>query len=165
MKDIELTPEELEFATKLWGLSEEEKKTLLPNLSGAQKRFINHWPKIFDYKMIAEVVWAKNCMRNAKPGDKMVFSAMGSWLVDESTFRCPWVAGAMLPMVYGMSDRIMDDLDPAYMGMDYMKCPDMEPEEGGLGSVLFKFHFIKEKRIMPEGAHRTGVDDVLKEDS
>ncbi len=162
MKEIELTAEELEFAAKLWGLSEEERKTILPKITGAQKRFIRHWPELFEYKILAEVVWAKNCIRNAKVGDKMVFSAMGSWLIEESTFRCAWAAGAMLPMMYGISDRIMDELDPAYMGMDYIKCPDMEPEEGGTGSVLFKLHFIKEKRKMPEGAHRTGVDKVLE---
>jgi uncharacterized repeat protein (TIGR04076 family) len=161
MKDIELRPEELEFATKFWALSEKEKEEILPKLTGCQKRFFRHFTDFFNYKIVAEVVWAKNCIRNAKPGDKMVFTGMGGLIYEESSLHCIWAASVMLPMVYGIFDRVMEGHEPNLMGMDYFKCPDMEPEEGGTGSVFFKIRIIKNKYTMPEKAHRPGVDDFF----
>jgi len=152
MKEIELTPEQLEFAAaRLWKLSTEERKTILPKLTPMQKRFIRRLPDFGEWKIIQEVVWAKSCPLQAKPGDKIVYSGMGIILPEESSFGtrtthgyCTWAIMAMLPFVYACSDRLMDGLDVSPKGIDLVKCMDMEPAEGGTGEVLFKVYAIKE---------------------
>jgi uncharacterized repeat protein (TIGR04076 family) len=152
MGEIELTPRELEFAAKLWKLTEEEKKRILPNLRPMQKRFLRSFADFYGWKIIQEVEWAKSCPLQAKPGDKIVYNGMGILLPEESSFGtrttggyCTWAIMAMLPFVYTCSDRLMDNLDLTPRGMDYGKCMEMEPAEGGMGEVRFKVYAIREK--------------------
>jgi uncharacterized repeat protein (TIGR04076 family) len=161
MKEIDLRPDELEFAGKFWDLTEEEKRNILPKLTGCQKRFFRHFSVYYNYKIIAEVSRAKNCIRNARVGDRMVFNGMGAIMYNESSFHCAWATSAVLPVIYSITDRIMDDLEPNLMGLDYVKCPDMEPEEGGTGSVHFKIKVIKNQCVMPANAHRPGIDEFF----
>jgi uncharacterized repeat protein (TIGR04076 family) len=163
MKNIELRPDELDFAVKFWALSKEEKEEILPKLTGCQKRFFRRFTDFYNYKIIAEVVQAKNCIRNAKPGDKMVFGGMGGLIYDESSLHCTWAASSMFPVILSITDRIMDGLEPYIMGIDHVKCPGLEPEEGGTGSVIFKIKVINEKYVQPEDEHRPGVDNYFSE--
>jgi uncharacterized repeat protein (TIGR04076 family) len=158
MKDIELTPKELEFAVNLWGLSDEERKKILPNLTPYQKRFIRHWKDFFKYKIIQEVVWSKNCAEGAKPGDKFVYSAMGEFLPDESTFGCTFGMQVMLPFMYVVRDRICSGIDPSPMGIHYVRCIDTPPAQGGTGGSFFKVYCIKENVKVPPGIYRPGVE-------
>jgi uncharacterized repeat protein (TIGR04076 family) len=153
-KEIELTPQEKEFAIKrLWKLSDEEAKKLIPNLSPFQKKFIKRLPDFGEYKIIQEVVYAKSCPLQAKKGDKIVYSGMGILLPEESSFGarrtggyCTWMIMAMLGFVYACSDRLTDGIDDiSPMGINMSKCMDMEPAEGGTGMVLFKVYAIKKR--------------------
>ena len=157
MEEIKLTPEELEFAANLWGLSEEDKKRILPKLTPDQKRFIRTFPRYWQYKEIAEVVEANNCMRNAKPGDKLVFHGMGGWLSDESTLNCVWAAANIGRMQRVIAERVAGGIDVENMGTNYIRCPEVKLEEGGIGSVLFKVYFIKEEDGTLRDGHRSGV--------
>lgn len=158
MEELKLTPEELEFASNLWGLTEEEKKKILPNLIPYQKRFIRHWQDFFDYKIIQEVVWAKNCAEVAKPGDKFVYSGMGQFLPEESTFGCTFGMQVMLPIMHVVRDRICSGIDPTPMGINQVRCIDKPPEDGGTGGALFKVYCIKSKVKIPPGIYRPGIE-------
>ncbi len=147
MAEVKLTEDEVKRGIDLMGWSEEQAKSFVPNLTPYQKRFMKHVPDFFNYKIIQEVVWAKNCARNPKPGDKTVFAAVGMFLPEESTFPgcgfCTFAITQILPFLYVVYDRICSGLDPSPMGINYIKCPDIEPAEGGTGSVLFKVYCIK----------------------
>ena len=161
MEEVKLTPKELEFAGKLWGFSEEEKKRILSKLTAFQKRFLRAFPRYWQYKLVAEVVEANNCMRNAKPGDKMVFMGMGGWRSAESTLHCTWAAANMAAIRMVISDRVTAGIDIENMGTNYIRCPEAKLEEGGNGSVLFKIYFVKEKSDLLPNVHRPGVDDRI----
>lgn len=151
IENIVLTEEELEIAaTRLWELSDQERKTILPNLTPMQKRFLRSLNKggFENYRIMQEVVWAKNCPRQAKVGGKIVYNSMGEIRPDDCdafpvTGYCTQAMMAMLSHSYLISDRVQAGLFPGPEGIDYVKCPHMEPEEGGIGSVLFKIYCVE----------------------
>jgi hypothetical protein len=165
MEQITLTTEELDLAEKLMGWSEEQKKTLPSRLTDYQKRFIRHWPDFFNYKIIQEVIWSSHCPVQAKPGDKIVYSALGDLIQEESSFGdrttfgyCFVCVMAMLPFFYTVRDRICSGFDdPSPAGIDYVKCIDIEPRFGGTGSVFCKIYCVKSKVKVPPGLFREGV--------
>ena len=165
MEQIKLTKEELYRAAKLMGWSEEQKNTLSLKLTDYQKRFIRHWPDFFKYKIIEEVIWASHCPLQAKPGDKIVYSALGDLLPEESSFGnratfgyCSFCLYPMLPFFYTVRDRICSGLnDPSPAGIDYVKCVDIEPRLGGTGTVFCKIYCVKSQVKVPQGLFRDGV--------
>ena len=151
LENITLTEEEIEIGAKaLWGLSDEERRTIIPNLTPMQKRFLRCCKKggFFGYKIIQEVVSVKNCPRQAKVGGKIVYNAMGELVPFKSdafpvTGICTQAVMAMLTQSYLVSDRISGGLDPDPAGLNLVRCPNFSLEEGGLGSVLFKVYRVK----------------------
>lgn len=170
MEKIELTPEELERAAIIWGLSEEEKKTRLPKLTPYQKRFVRHFPDFFRYKIVQEVTFAKTCATQGKPGDKIVYSAMGDILREECNFGargrgfyCVLLPMSMLPMFYVVRDRICAGFDdPSPVGYNNIKCPDTDIDYNGTGLVFTKVYCIKSKVTPPPGIYRPEIYDLLK---
>ena len=166
MVDIVLTQDELARAAKIMGWSEEQKKTLPLILTDYQKRFIRHWPDFFKYKIIQEVTWSKHCALQAKPGDKIVYTALGDLLPEECTFGnrptggyCSLAVMAMLPFFYTVRDRICTGVDdPSPAGVDYIKCMDVEPVLGGTGMIICKVYCVKSKVNVPKGLFREGVE-------
>ncbi len=169
MKEIELTAREQEFAARLMGWSEDQKKALPPKLTDYQRRFIRHFGEFFEWKIIQEVTWAKHCALQAKPGDRIVYSALGDPLLEESSFGnrstggyCSFCVMAMLPFFYTVRDRICSGVDdPSPAGVDYIKCMDVEPSLGGTGMVISKVYCVKSKVSVPKGLFREGVEDYI----
>jgi uncharacterized repeat protein (TIGR04076 family) len=167
MADIKLTPQEIERAMDFWGCSPEERKTLPSKLTPYQKRFIKHLDDFCNYKIIAEVKWQGHCAMGAKVGGKIVFSALGEIIPEECTAFPPHRAGLnycsfavqeMLPFIHVVQDRIMSGCaNPSPMGIDYIKCIDMEPARGGTGEVRFSIYCVKEKVKVPKGMYRIKV--------
>jgi hypothetical protein len=157
LENIELTEEEIEIGAKmLWALTDEERKTIIPNLTPMQKRFLRCIRKggFENYRIIQEVVSAKNCPRQAKVGGKIVYNAMGELRPDDCdafpvTGYCTQAMMAMLLHSYLVSDRISGGLDPDPVGINFVRCPNLEPAEGGIGSVLFKVYRIKVEGEVP----------------
>jgi len=151
IENIKLTDEEMEIAAaKLWNLNDEERKAIMPNLTPMQKRFIRTMMKggFENYRVIQEVVSARNCPRQAKVGGKMVYSAMVEIRPDDCdafpvTGYCTQAMMAMLNHAYLISDRLQAGLNPDPEGINYVRCPHMSPAEGGIGSVLFKVYCIE----------------------
>ena len=160
-EQITLKPEELEFAANLWGFSEEEKETILPNLNSYQKRYIRHWPDFFKYKIIQEVVWAKKCAEMSKEGDQIVYSGIGEFLPDESTFGCTFAIQTALPLMHVIQERILSGQDPTPVGLNLVRCIDTPPERGGSGATLTKLYCIESKWELPEGVYRPGVKEYI----
>jgi uncharacterized repeat protein (TIGR04076 family) len=151
IENIELTEEEIEIgATRLWELTDEERKAIIPNLTPMQKRFLRSMRKggFENYRIIQEVVSVKNCPRQAKVGGKIVYNTMGEIRPDDCdafpvTGYCTQAMMAMLSHSYLISDRVQAGLFPGPEGIDYVRCPHMAPAEGGIGSVVFKIYCIE----------------------
>lgn len=151
LENITLTEEEIErTASKLWGLSDEERKTIMPNLTPMQKRFLRcqSLNGFGNYKIIQEVVSVNNCPRQARIGGKLVYNAMGELTPFESdafpvTGVCTQAVMAMLTQSHLVSDRVSAGLDPDPVGLNLVRCPNFSLEEGGLGSVVFKVYRVE----------------------
>ncbi len=164
MKELELTPKEIERAMDFWGCSAEQRKTLPAKLTPYQKKFIKHLDDFFNYKIIQEVTDVSVCAMRARVGGKIVYSAMGELLTEECTAYpehrdikgyCPFAVQEMLPLIYTVQDRIMAGCeDPSPIGLIHVRCIDEEPARGGTGLVRFKVYCIKEKVKVPEGMYR-----------
>ena len=164
-EDIKLTQAEIDYATDHWGWSEEYKKLVVPKFTPFQKRFIKNLKTFFDYKIIMEVVESNHCARRAEPGDKTVFGAIGVFLPEESTFPgggfCTWSLTTILPFLQLVYDHICAGIDPTPMGQDLVRCPDIEPEKGGTGSVLYRIYCIKEPVHVRSDTYRSNFQKRL----
>ncbi len=137
-----IPPELIEFARQKYRASDEQ----IDKLTDTQWRVIKSAPSRWQYRMVAEVVEANNCLAGHKKGDKYVFSASGFLLPDESTVTrlCLWALAPMLPFIYIVYDRLAEGLDdPSPKGWDSMHCPDVGLDCGGVGQVLFKVYCEK----------------------
>jgi len=162
-EQIVLNSGELEFAANLWGLSDEEKKTILPNLNPFQKRYIRHWPDFFRYKIIQEVKWAKKCAEKAEEGDKLVYNGMGEYLPFESTFGCAFAIQGMFPLMHVIRERLLSGLDPTPQNLNLVRCIDNPPERGGSGATLYNVYCVKSRCEIPDGMFRPGVKEYVEE--
>ena len=142
MAPEEISPELIEFARQRYGASDEQ----IAKLSATQWRVIKSAPSRWQYRMVAEVVEANNCLAGHKKGDKYVFSASGFLLPDESTVPrlCLWAIAPMLPFMHIVYDRLAEGLDdPSPKGWDSVHCADVGLDCGGVGQVLFKVYCEK----------------------
>ncbi|MFC1923769.1 hypothetical protein ACFLXA_00135 [Chloroflexota bacterium] len=117
----------------------------LDSLSLKQWRRLDLQPGFRDYWLIAEVVQAKHCGLDPKPGDKFVFASACILLPEESTFpaMCLWAMSRVFPFTNMVMDRIIEGLDPNDIWFDHVKCTDTGVGCGGLGEVLFRIHCEK----------------------
>jgi uncharacterized repeat protein (TIGR04076 family) len=122
------------------GYTEEDVK----GLTRKQKELLLVGEDLYNYKMIAEVVKAKNCGYRPNIGDRYVFAPGGTIITEECTWPiCVYALAPMLPFFYMYYDRIRAGLDPNDMWMENIKCADIGTDCGGFGEVLFKFTFEK----------------------
>jgi len=93
--------------------------------------------------LIIEVVSSHGCMVGMKPGDKLVFRALG--ILDPKR-SSPWCAQAMgdIPSVANMvQDRFFSGLDMNDMVYDQFSCMDVGPK-GGWGQITMKAYVVDE---------------------
>ena len=125
-----------ETVKKIWGWTDAEVERLGPkNLNliekGGQFRL---------WRLVAEVLEAKNCIAGLKKGHRYVMHASGFLLPEESTGPkiCLWALAAFVPFSYMLYDRIGEGSDPSEFWIDRVRCLDVGVERGGYGEVLFR---------------------------
>ncbi len=145
MVKTKVSSEMVEFLKTRYGFTDEQ----IQNLSPTQWRHVNAHNVRENCRIIAEVVWEKNCAIKPKKGDKFVLNAGGILLPQESTIpiMCLWAIANFLPFVHIVYDRIAQGLDPSPVGWDSVKCSDVGVECGGMGEVLFKIYCEKASQI------------------
>ncbi len=131
--------EELDRLKKLWGWSDEQIKDLLTE---KHWRLLDRGHKFDEYRLVAEVVEARNCLARHKVGERYVFHGSGFLLPEESSVRrfCLWAMAPLLPFSYMFYDRISLDADPTSFAIDSVGCADVGIECGGYGKVIFKVY-------------------------
>lgn len=115
------------------------------NLSPKAWAYIGTLERKKEYRIVAEVVHAKNCACKPKKGDRFVLTANGMLLPEESTFPvfCMYALQALFPFFPAINERFAGNLDPSPSGWDMVRCFDVGQECGGLGSVLFRIYCEK----------------------
>ena len=101
-------------------------------------------PDIAKKTMIIEVVESHGCTAGLKPGDQLVFSALG--LLDPKRSK-PWCAQAMSEIgsfANMFQDRFVAGLDPNDCLYSYFSCMDAGPK-CGWGQVIMKAYVEEEK--------------------
>jgi len=113
-------------------------------LSEKQLKFLSLRERLGQYKVEAEVVYAKGCAAKPKIGDKIVFTGTGEFIAEETTFPflCVATVTALWPLINTGMDRIIEGLDPNGMWRDQFKCRDMGVRWGMFGEVVFKLRYI-----------------------
>lgn len=104
-------------------------------------------PRVYDYKMVAEVVKSDGCAYKFKIGDKYVFASVGQLLPRETTCPsvCPWAIAPMVRFSYIVYDRLSQGLELEGLFPDHLKCYDTGVDCGGFGEVLFRMYCVKER--------------------
>lgn len=138
-----MDPKLIENMKKLWGWNDEQIKGLpLKN-----QRIIEKGDEFRKWRLVAEVIEARNCIAGLKHGDKYIFHGTGFLLPEESTCKriCLWAMGAFIPFSFMLYDRIGQGEDPSEFWIDRVRCLDVGVERGGYGEALFRMYCVEIK--------------------
>ena len=104
-------------------------------------------PRVYDYKVAAEVVRSDGCAYGFKSGDRYMFASVGQLLPRETTCPtlCPWAIAPMVQFSYIVYDRLGQGAELEGLFPDHLKCYDTGVDCGGFGEVLFRMYCVKEK--------------------
>ncbi len=135
--------EKIEKVKRIWGWTDEQVMLLTPK----HERLIEKGDEFRKWRLIAEVLKARNCIAGLKKGDRYVFHGSGFLLPEETTCKrvCLWAFGAFIPFSYMLYDRIGEGTDPSEFWIDRVRCMDVGIEKGGYGEVLFRLYCEKAK--------------------
>jgi uncharacterized repeat protein (TIGR04076 family) len=131
----------LEKVKKIWGWTDEQAKGISPK----QLKLIEKGEEFRKWRLVAEVLEAKNCIAGLKKGEKYVFHGTGVLLPEESTCPkiCLWALAAFVPFSFMLYDRIGQGDDPSEFWIDRVRCMDVGVERGGYGEALFRLYSTK----------------------
>ncbi|HQM44084.1 MAG TPA: hypothetical protein PLB69_04675, partial [Smithellaceae bacterium] len=124
--------------------TDEEMKTFMNDPVRAKAAPMLFSPAILKKNLIIEVVESHGCSAGLKPGDKLVFRALG--ILDPSK-SSPWCAQAMGEfggIANILQDRYAAGLDPNDSIWKYFSCMDCGPKYGW-GQVIMKAYVEDEK--------------------
>jgi uncharacterized repeat protein (TIGR04076 family) len=138
---MEMNPAMIEKVKKIWGWTDEQVKSL----NAKHERLIEKGDEFRKWRLVAEVIEARNCIAGLKKGDKYVFHGSGFLLPEESTCKrvCLWAFGSFIPFSYMLYDRIGEGIDPSEFWIDRVRCMDVGIERGGYGETLFRLYCVK----------------------
>ena len=133
-----MDPEMAKIVKKIWGYSDEQIKSL----SAKPERLIGRGDEFRKWRLVAEVLVARNCIAGLKKGDTYVFHGSGFLLPEESTCPkiCLWALASFVPFSFMLYDRIGQDQDPSEFWIDRIRCLDVGVERGGYGEALFRLY-------------------------
>ncbi len=131
----------IEKMKKIWGWTDEQ----INGLSSKHQRLIKKGDEFRKWRLVAEVLEAKNCIAGLKKGDKYIFHGSGFLLPEESTCPriCLWALTSFVPFSFMLYDRIGQGNDPSEFWIDRVRCLDVGVERGGYGEALFRLYSIK----------------------
>ena len=133
-----MDPEMAKIVKKIWGYSDEQIKSL----PAKPQRLIERGDEFRTWRLVAEVLEARNCIADLKKGDKYLFHGSGFLLPDESTCPriCLWALASFVPFSFMLYDRIGQGQDPSEFWIDRIRCLDVGVERGGYGEALFRLY-------------------------
>lgn len=104
-----MNQELMEKVKKIWGWTDKQ----LKSLSSKHEKMIEKGDKFRKWRLVAEVLEAKNCIADLDKGNKYVFHGSGFLLPEESTCRriCLWALASFVPFSFMLYDRIGQDND------------------------------------------------------
>ena len=115
-----------------------------PRRANAAKKMFSR--EVAGKYLVIEVVRSHGCTARMKPGDRLVFRALGVLDTEKSS---PWCAHAMgeIPGFANMvQDRYVSGLDPNDMVYNHFSCMDVGPE-CGWGQVVMKVYVADESDL------------------
>jgi len=138
-----MRPDLQEKVKGIWGWTDEQVKFLSPK----NQRLIEKGEEFRKWRLIAEVLEARNCIAGLKKGHKYVFHGSCFLLPEESTCPriCLWAVAAFVPFSFMLYDRIGQGENPSEFWIDRIRCLDVGVERGGYGEALFRLYCEKAK--------------------
>ncbi|MBW1921106.1 MAG: hypothetical protein JRI84_10460 [Deltaproteobacteria bacterium] len=138
-----MRPDLQEKVKGIWGWTDEQVKCLSPK----NQRLIEKGEEFRKWRLIAEVLEARNCIAGLKKGHKYVFHGSGFLLPEESTCPriCLWAVAAFVPFSFMLYDRIGQGENPSEFWIERIRCLDVGVERGGYGEALFRLYCEKAK--------------------
>ena len=136
-----MDPDLMGKVKKIWGWTDEQ----LKSLSSKHERLIEKGDQFRNWRLVAEVLEARNCIAGLKQGNKYVFHGSGFLIPEESTCQqiCLWALASFVPFSFMLYDRIGQDNDPSEFWIDRVRCLDVGIERGGYGEALFRMYCMK----------------------
>ncbi len=119
--------------------TDEEMKTFMNDPRRAKAAPIIFSPAILKKKLTVEVVKSHGCSAGLKPGDKLIFRALGILDTKKSDNWCAQAMGDLGGVANMLQDRFASGMDPAECTWQYLSCADCGPEHGW-GQVIMKFY-------------------------
>ncbi len=117
----------------------------------ADPRRANAAPKIFSREiakkcLIIEVVSSHGCTVGMKPGDRLVFRALGVMDHAKSSPWCVQALGEIGGFANMVQDRYVAGLDPNGITYNHFSCMDAGPQ-CGWGQVVMKSYVVDEDEL------------------
>lgn len=114
----------------------------------ADPRRVNAVKKLFSSEiankyLVIEVVSSHGCTAGMKPGDRLIFKALGVLVPDKSSPWCAQALGEIGGFANMAQDRYVEGLDPNGMVFNHFSCMDVGIK-CGWGQVIMKAFIVEE---------------------
>ena len=110
-------------------------------------RAMERAPKFSTQNIIIECIFSRSCNAGHKVGDKIVLDANAVLQRDQCPERmCAFAIQAATSYIYGIWERIGEDLDDVGTLFDNVHCPDVGVERGGWGETIWKVYAEPKKK-------------------
>jgi uncharacterized repeat protein (TIGR04076 family) len=110
-------------------------------------RAMENAPKFSTHNIVFECVYAENCNGGHKVGDKITLDANGVLLTAQCPKRmCAFAIQAATSYLYGIWERIGEDLEDVGTIFEQVHCPDVGVERGGWGETIWKVYAEPRKK-------------------
>lgn len=110
-------------------------------------RAMERAPKFSTHNIIVECIFSRCCNAGHKVGDKIVLDANAVIQRDQCPeSMCAFAIQAATSYIYGIWERIGEDLDDVGTLFDNVHCPDVGVERGGWGETIWRVYAEPKKK-------------------
>ena len=107
-------------------------------------KMVTQTPEFVKCKVIAEVIESHGCHAGHKVGDRLVMTAGGQLIAEESPKRmCMFALGPVSNTLPVIHERLVTKSDPNFERSQIVQCMDVGLDKGGWGKILMKVYLEK----------------------
>jgi len=101
-------------------------------------RVAERMPDFSKYQVVVEVLRSHGCAVMHQVGERFTFTGGGALVCEDGRQICAGALMPVLPLVWGVLDKISLGVDPTNITFNRVSCVDVGLEKGGWGEVLME---------------------------
>lgn len=110
-------------------------------------RVAGRMPDFSKYQIVVEVLNSHGCAVMHTAGETFTFTGGGALICEDGRQICAGALMPVLPLVWGVLDKISLGVDPTSITFNRVSCVDVGLDNGGWGEVLME---VKVEKIRDE---------------